>query len=30
MLEYIPPFEEEDDRVLENLKESLKYLKDFI
>jgi sugar phosphate isomerase/epimerase len=30
MLEYIPPFEEDDDRVLENLKESFKYLKDFI
>lgn len=30
MLEYIPPFEEDDDRVLENLKESIKYLKDFI
>lgn len=30
MLEYIPPFEEDDDMVLENLRESLKYLKDFI
>ncbi|MEM2960164.1 MAG: xylose isomerase, partial [Candidatus Bathyarchaeia archaeon] len=30
LLEYIPPFEEDDNRVLENLKESIKYLKEFI
>lgn len=30
MLEYIPPFEEEDDMVLKNLEESIRYLRLFI
>jgi len=30
MLEYIPPFEEDDDRVLKNLKESMRYLREFV